>query len=103
MHNPNMTHWIVVKCILRYLKGSLDYGLSIRSSSDFTLHAYSDFDWAGCPDDQKSTTDYFVFLDPNLISWCSKKQVTVACSSTEAEYKSLAMATAELVWLKTLL
>jgi len=103
MHNPTMSHWSAVKRILRYLKGSLQSGIHIRASSDLTLHAYSDSDWAGCPDDRKSTTGYLVFLGPNLISWSSKKQPTVSRSSTEAEYRSLAMASAELVWLQRLL
>jgi hypothetical protein len=103
MHNPNMTHLVVVKRILHYLKGSLDHGLSIRFSSDFTLHAYSDSDWACYIDDRKSTMGYLVFFGPNLITWCSKKQPNVVCSSIEVEYQSLTMATAELVWLQSLL
>jgi hypothetical protein len=67
------------------------------------LYGFSDSDWVGCPDNRKSTTGYLIFLGPNLISWCSKKQPTVARSSTEAEYRSLAMAAAELVWLRSLL
>jgi hypothetical protein len=77
MHNPTMLHWSTVKRILRYLKGSIDSGIHIRASSDLTLHAYSDSEWAGCPDDRKSTTGYLVFLVPNLISWSSKKQPIV--------------------------
>jgi hypothetical protein len=103
MHNPSELHWAVVKRILRYLNGTLDHGLSICASKDNTLHGFSDSDWAGCPDDRKSTTGYLIFLGPNLISWCSKKQLTVARSSTEAEYRSLTMAAAELVWLRSLL
>jgi Reverse transcriptase (RNA-dependent DNA polymerase) len=98
MHNPTVQHWAVVKRNLRYLKGTIAHGLTIRSSNNMSLHAFSDFDWAGCPDDRKSTTGYLVFLGCNLISWCSKKQPIVARSSTETEYKSLAK-----VWLMNLL
>jgi Reverse transcriptase (RNA-dependent DNA polymerase) len=102
MQSPTSCHWAAVKRILRYLKGTINYGLFIQPSSSLTLHAYADLDWAGCPDDRRSTTGYLVYLGPNLLSWSSKKQTTVARSSTEAEYHGLAMVTAEVVWLKTL-
>jgi Reverse transcriptase (RNA-dependent DNA polymerase)/gag-polypeptide of LTR copia-type/GAG-pre-integrase domain len=101
MHSPSTCHWVAVKRILRYLKGTINYGLTIMPSTSLTLHAYADSDWAGCPDDRKSTTGYLVFLGQNLISWTSKKQTTVARSTTEAEYRGLAMVTAEVVWLQS--
>jgi hypothetical protein len=103
MHKSTTLHWVVVKRILRYLKGTLNYGITINASNDFNFHAFSDSDWAGCPNDRRSTTAYLIFLGPNLIFWCSKKQPTVARFSTEAEYRSLAMASAETIWLQSLL
>jgi histone deacetylase 1/2 len=66
------------------------------------VSAFSDADWVGCPDDRRSTRGFVVFLGPNLISWCAKKQATVSRLSTEAEYKSLANATAEVMWIQKL-
>lgn len=103
MHSPTTSHWAAVKRILRYLKGSSHLGLSITPSSSLNLHAYCDADWAGCPDDRRSTSGYCIYLGSNLISWSSKKQPTVSRSSTEAEYRSLANTGAELIWVQYLL
>ncbi|KAJ8775401.1 hypothetical protein K2173_023166 [Erythroxylum novogranatense] len=89
MHDPRDQHWQAVKRILRYLKATSAYGLLIKKSST-QLFAYSDSDWAGSIDDRKSTGSYALFVGCNLISWSSKKQRTVARSSTEAEYRALA-------------
>lgn len=96
MHAPTSTHWTAVKRILRYLKGTLTHGLQLCTSSTLSLQAFSDADWAG---GRKQD----IVLGPNLLSWSSKKQPTVAKSSTEAEYRALAMATAELLWIQSLL
>ncbi|KAJ0787642.1 putative RNA-directed DNA polymerase [Helianthus annuus] len=103
LQTPTDRHWVAVKRILRYLRGTISHGLCIRRSDVFDLHAYSDADWAGCPDDRRSTTGYCIFLGPNLISWSSKKQHTVARSSTEAEYRALAHTAAEIRWIISVL
>jgi hypothetical protein len=67
------------------------------------VSAFSDADWAGCPDDRRSTGGFAVYVGSNLVSWCAKKQSTVSKSSTEAEYKSMPNATTEIIWVQTIL
>jgi len=102
MHCPTTVHWIAAKRVLRYLKGTIDHGLLFRKGP-LTLNAYCDSDWAGNPDDRRSTTGFGIFLGSNLISWAAKKQPTVSRSSTEAEYRSMALAITELFWICMLL
>ncbi|XP_019188346.1 PREDICTED: uncharacterized protein LOC109182649 [Ipomoea nil] len=103
MHAPTTDHWVLLKRVLRYIKGTLNYGLRLSPSTSPDIHAFSDSDWAGCPVDRKSTSGYAVFLGTNLVSWLSRKQRTVARSSTEAEYKALADVSAEVTWIVSLL
>jgi hypothetical protein len=88
---------------LRYLKHTSSLGLLIQRSSSLLLSGFADADWAGCPDDRRSTGGHAVFLGGNLVAWNSRKQPTVSRSSTEAEYKSVANATAEIMWIQGLL
>ncbi|XP_019195843.1 PREDICTED: uncharacterized protein LOC109189686 [Ipomoea nil] len=103
MHSPTADHWGLAKRVLRYIKGTLNHGLRLAPSPSTTIHAFSDSDWAGCPVDKKSTSGYAVFLGTNLVSWLSRKQCTVARSSTEAEYKALTDVSAEVTWVVSLL
>lgn len=102
-HQPLDTHYKAVKRILRYLKGTLQHGLVLKRSPNLSLTGFSDADWGGDPDDRRSITGYCVFLGANAITWSSKKQTTVSRSSTEAEYRSLANLTTEVIWIQTLL
>jgi histone deacetylase 1/2 len=106
MSQPLESHWKAVKRILRYLKGTLDHGLLLSpaaSGPPFSLRAYSDADWATDQDDRRSTSGSCIYFGPNLVSWGSKKQPLVARSSTEAEYRSMANTTADLLWIQSLL
>lgn len=103
MHSPSIHHWQAVKRILRYLRGTVDHGLVLRYSSTAPLIAYSDADWGGDKTDRNSTSAYIVFHGSNPISWVSRKQKTVARSSTDSEYRALAAAASEVYWLQCLL
>ncbi|GKA51956.1 ribonuclease H-like domain-containing protein [Tanacetum coccineum] len=103
MHDPRESHFSALKRIMRYVRGTLDYGLQLFSSSTTDLVAYSDADWAGCPTTRRSTSGYCVFLGNNLLSWSSKRQPTLSRSSAEGEYRGVANAVAETCWLRNLL
>ncbi|KAM3366771.1 hypothetical protein ACQJBY_015855 [Aegilops geniculata] len=103
MHDPRAAHLALVKRVPRYLRGTTDHGLHLHRSPSLDLVAYSNDDWAGCPDTRRSTSGYAVFLGDSLVSWSSKRQATVSRSSAEAEYRAVANAVAECCWLRQLL
>ncbi|KAB1222387.1 Copia protein [Morella rubra] len=75
----------------------------LPSSSSSSLVAFSDADWAGCPDTHRSTSCYSIFLGDNLVSWSAKKQPTFSRSNCESEYRALALTAAKVIWLTHLL
>ena len=89
MSQSRQIHWVIVKHVLRYLRGTVGYGLRYASSVDMRLQGYVDADWAGSVVDQKSTFGCCFTLGSSMVSWYSRKQIFVALSSTEAEYISL--------------
>jgi hypothetical protein len=102
---PSQEHWTAVKRILRYVRGTVDRGLTFRADSDtgITLTGYSDSDWAGDKDTRKSVSGYLFLVSGGVVSWRSQRQSVVALSSTEAEYVALAEACKEAAWLRRLL
>ncbi|RVW16568.1 Retrovirus-related Pol polyprotein from transposon TNT 1-94 [Vitis vinifera] len=88
--------------ILRYIKNTPGQGVLYENKGYSQVVGYTDTNWAGSPTDRRSTSGYCVFIGGNLISWKSKKQDVVARSSAEAEYRAMALATCELIWLKHL-
>jgi hypothetical protein len=101
--NPSPSHWSAVKRILRYLKGTLDVGISYGLSKDNELIGFCDSDFAGDVDTRKSTTGFVFMLNGGPIAWSSTTQSTTALASTEAEYMALTDAMKEVLWLRWLL
>ena len=103
MQTPRHLHLVAVHRIIQYLQGSPNRGLFFPTGSPLRLIAYSDADWAGCPDTCRSVTGWCLFLGDSLISWKSKKQARVSKSSTESKYRAMSVACPEISWLRGLL
>jgi hypothetical protein len=98
--NPKECHLMAVKRISIYLVHTPNIGLWYPKGSTFDLLGYSDSDYAGCKVDRKSTTGTCQFLGRSLVSWSSKKQNSVALSTTEAEYVAAGACCAQLLCMK---
>jgi hypothetical protein len=103
MVEPRHFHWVAAKHVLRYLCGTVGYGLRYVSGGEVRLQGYTDSDWAGSAVDRKSTSGCCFSLGSTMISWFSRKQTSVALSTTEAEYIAASVASREAVWLWKLL
>lgn len=103
MHRPTDLHWHAAKKVLRYLSGTRDKGIFLRHNNSISLHAYSDADWAGNRDDYTSADAHIIYHGAHSVSWSSKKQKSVARSSTEAEYRAVADTASEVRWVVSLL
>ena len=99
MHTPRHLHLVVVRRIIKYLRGTPSRGFFFPTGSPLCLVAYSDADWAGCPDTRQSVSGWCMFLVDSLISWKSKKQARVSKSSMESKYCAMFAACFEIVWL----
>lgn len=103
LEDPKKIHWNAVKRIIKYLKGTMRYGLYFPAQQDIQLLAFSDADFAGDVETRKSTTGLVLKLSESTISWSSQKQKVVALSTTEAEYVAASQAVKEIIWIKSLL
>ncbi|KAG7556886.1 Integrase catalytic core [Arabidopsis suecica] len=103
MKEPTVYHWSMVDRILKYLKGSPGQGIWMGKNSSTEIVGYCDADYGGDRNDRHSTTGFCTFIGGNLVTWKSKKQKVVSCSSAEAEYRAMKKLTNELTWLKALL
>ena len=94
---------MAVKRIMRYLKGTDDFGLYYRRTEKNELNAYTNADWGGNIDDKKSTSRGALFLGRRLVTWNSKKKSYTSQSTTEAEYVAAAINCTNIAWIKHLL
>lgn len=92
-------HWEAAKRILKYVKGTLDYGVFNQADVPIDLVGYTDSDLAGSVDDSKSTFDYIFSLGYRTIAWSLKKKPTIALSTTKSEYIAASFAGSHLLWL----
>lgn len=96
-------HWSHLKRVLRYIRGTIGAKLVYeRNTNDLCLVGYADSDWANDVNDRKSITGYVFKLFDSTISWATRKQTSVALSSTEAEFMAICEASKEAIWLKEL-
>jgi hypothetical protein len=98
--DPKECHLVAVKRILRYLVSTPCFGIWYPKGSTFDLIGYSDFNYAGCKVDRKSTSGTCQFLGRSLVSWSSKKQTSVALSTADAEYVAVGQCCAQLLWMR---
>jgi hypothetical protein len=103
MEEPKMTHWKVIKRILRYVKGILSHDLFYSHTNEFDLVGYSYSDWSGDLDDRKSTSGFVFFMRSTAFTWLSKKQHIVTLSICEAEYVVASSYVCHSLWLRKLL
>jgi hypothetical protein len=105
MDRPTEIHLAAVKRILRYLKGTVGFGILYKRSSknslvEMKLNGWTDSDYAGDLDDRKSTSGYVFMLGSDAVSWSSKKKPIVTLSTTEAEFVAAAACACQSIWLK---
>ncbi|CAL8993818.1 unnamed protein product, partial [Prunus brigantina] len=103
MHCPTKKHYGTAKRVLRYIQGTIDFGIEYQKGKEATLIGYCDSDWSGSQDDMRSTSGYAFSFGSGVFSWASVKQHSVALSTAEAEYVSASEATTQAIWLRFVL
>ena len=101
--NPSHEHLNRALYIVRYLGSTKNLALRFNGANHDGFLGYTDSDWAANPDDRKSITGYVLFLANSPVSWLTRRQKTVALSSTEAEYMAMSDTTRQISWIKSLL
>ena len=104
MEAPTRLHILAAKRVMRYLKGTLNYGICYkRKKGDQRLLGYTYSDYAGDLDDRKSTSGYLFSSAGGVVSWSSKKQPVVTLSTTEAEFVAASFYATQCVWMRRIL
>jgi hypothetical protein len=97
---PRRVHLVAAKHVMRYLKGTLEYGLCYTGDHDFKLYGYTNSDWDGSVSDKKSTSRCYFSLGSAMTSWQSRKQSSFALNMAEVEYIAACSASCEAIWLR---
>ncbi|KAG7551494.1 Reverse transcriptase RNA-dependent DNA polymerase [Arabidopsis thaliana x Arabidopsis arenosa] len=100
---PRVSHHRAVLKLLAYIKGTVGQGLFYSSNPNMDLKAFADADLSACPDSRRSVSAYCIFLGDSLISWKSRKQDVVSRSSAESEYRAMALAVCDILWVRSLM
>jgi hypothetical protein len=103
MVKPTKLFWQAGKHVLRYLRGTSEYGLWYRQTDEVKLHGFTDADWVGSPMDKKSTSGGIFSVKYTVVSCYSRKQRSVALSSAEAEYMVAIQVACEAIWMRKIL
>lgn len=103
MMEPTRVHWVAANHVLRYLKGTTDYGLWYRQVDDVRLEGFIDTNWEGSSTDSKSALDGVFNIRLAVVSWYTKNQRSFALSSTKDKYMAASLAIFEAIWMRTLL
>jgi len=103
MHCPSEIHLRVVKWILKYIKGTISFGVQFQSSQKLRLHGFSDSDWGGYIDDIKSISRFCYNLGSRMFSRSSKKQDIMTQSTAEAEFIAATATVNQTLWLQKIL
>jgi hypothetical protein len=103
MVEPREVHWVATKLVLKYLQGTVGYGLQYLGGDGVRLQGFSDLDWARNDTYQKSTYGCCFSLGSTVISWFNRKWISITLSSTEAEHMATSLASCEAIWLHKLL
>jgi hypothetical protein len=103
MQNPSQIHFLAAKRVLRYLKGTVGFGMHFVKSSSVNLVGFSDSDWGGSDEGMMSTSGYCFAMGNSVFCWNSKKQSVVAHFTAEAENIAAYVAAKQLIWLRKML
>ncbi|XP_016549467.1 secreted RxLR effector protein 161-like [Capsicum annuum] len=103
MQQSSKVHFGAAKRVLRYIAGTMDYGIWYSQVSNFRLCGFTDSDYVGSLDDRQSISAHVSTLGSGVVTWSSKKQATTTLSTLEAEYFAATSATYQAIWLRRML
>jgi hypothetical protein len=100
---PRRVHLVATKHVMRYIKGTLDYGLCYTGDHEFRMYGYTDSYWVGSASDRKSTSGCCFSLGSSMTSWKRRKQSSISLNTVEVEYIAACSASCEAIWIRKLL